>query len=371
MSLDQFHAPYFLWLFLILPVILWNYFRKGNQNKAAIQFSNIELVKSLPRSPLLKLRHALIFLRVISLSLLIVALARPRKGVTFQEITSNGVDIILALDVSSSMSNLDILSRQEMSKIGRMDVESFYRKRLDLKYGRLGAAKNVIREFIQKRENDRIGLVAFAGESQTQCPLTTDYGVLDELIKPLHYAYQNSKGKPVPGTVAKDGTAIGDAIMTSVSRLGKSDAKSKVLILLTDGANNAGRIDPGKAAAVAEKKDIKIYTIGFGKNRGTTLKPVAGFFSTSWQEVPIDAQQQVDEKSLTTIAELTGGQFFQASNKNQLEKIYETIDELEKTEIQTQSFTKYNELFLPWLLWGALLLFLELGLANTRLMKIP
>ena len=243
-----------------------------------------------------------------------------------------------------------------------MNAEKVWKSGKFWDYSRLGYAKNVMAEFIQKRESDRIGLSAFAGNSYTLVPLTLDYGALLEILASVN-----------DSTASGNGTAIGDGLMTSLARLEKSDAKSKIVILLTDGIDNASIVPPLHAAEVAKALGVKVYTIGVGKRSGTFLafqqNPWTG--EISWGEQPIPPENSLDEKTLGQIAATTGGRFYRAESKEDLEKIYSEIDQLEKTEIQTIAYARYSEKFYPWLLAGALFILLELVLANTRFVRIP
>ena len=359
---NDFHSAWVLWGLLVLPLVFWRDYVKHKKAGLALGYSDGELLKKLPISMAQRLRPILIVLRMSALACLIIALARPRMGETFEEITSEGVDILLTLDLSGSMQHLDLLGRKELQKISRKDPERFFKSGEIHKYSRLGAAKKTISEFIEKRQTDRLGLVVFAGRAMTQCPLTVDYGILQNLLEATSHE-----------TIPVQGTAIGDALMTSVQRLKESKAESKVVILLTDGANNAGKIHPEKAAAVAQAIGVKVYTIGVGRKDGRTLMPGQNVWTGEvfWDEKTLSPEEMVDEEVLISLAEKTGGEFFRASNKKQLEDIYTEIDELEKTEVETYTFTKYHELFFPWLLAGVLLFFLELILAHTRFRTLP
>jgi Ca-activated chloride channel family protein len=279
----------------------------------------------------------LIALRLIGTGLLFVALARPQQGRSDEEVTTEGVDIALVLDVSVSM-------------------KALYFKPED----RLTVAKQRIKEFIAKRQNDRIGLVVFAARSFTKCPLTLDYAVLNNFIDDITYTDFSFQ------------TAIGTAIATASNRLKDSNAKSKVMILLTDGANNAGEIPPVTAAKAAKEFGIKIYTIGVGKE-GQVPMPVTvqnPFTGQTYQDVQM-VESDLDEPTLQEIATTTNGLFFRAQNSEKLKDIYDQIDKLEKTEIKTTIFTSYEERFYPWLFAGFLVLLLELMLQNTRFRRIP
>ncbi len=359
---NRFQTPWVLG-FLILPLI---YFiqvlvLKRNTHRA-VRFSGVNDLKGLPITLRQRIFWLLPFLRMLGLSLLIVAAARPRLGQTYEQVTSEGVDIMLTLDISGSMQHLDLLSRSELNQIGRKDPKTFFESGEINKYSRLGQAKKVIDRFIDQRKADPMGLVIFAGRSMTRCPLTVDHGVLKMLLTEVDHQ-----------TIPQSGTAVGDALMTSIQRLKESKAKSKVVVLLTDGANNAGRIHPEKAAAVAKAVGIKVYTIGLGRKDGKTLwfgqNPFTG--ELFWTNQVLPPEEQVDEESLVNIAKVTGGKYYRAVNVEELEKIYEEIDALEKTEIETYTFTKYHEKFFPWLLWGSVLLLIELFLSHTWLRRLP
>jgi Ca-activated chloride channel family protein len=268
---------------------------------------------------------------MLALATLILAFARPQSGVSGEDIITEGIDIVLALDISSSM-----LAE-------------------DLTPNRVGAAKQVAADFVRGRRNDRIGLVIFAGEAYTQVPLTLDYGVVSDLLDELQVG------------MVEDGTAIGMGLATAVKRLQGSDAESKVVILLTDGRNNRGEVDPVTAAQMAQAFDIRVYAIGAG-TRGEAPIPVADpMFGRRYVRMPVD----IDEEALQEVAELTGGQYFRATDRESLESIYREIDELETTEIEVQHYTRYGELFHYPLALGLLLVVLEVGLGNTILRKIP
>jgi Ca-activated chloride channel family protein len=263
----------------------------------------------------------------------IVAFARPQSGSKMRETTTEGVDIILALDVSSSML-----------------AEDFKPK------NRLVAAKSVASDFISGRQNDRIGLVIFAGESFTQCPLTLDYGVLMTLLEQTKVADKEW-----------DGTAIGMGIVNAVNRLRDSKAKSKVIILLTDGVNNRGEVDPVTASNIAAALNIKIYTIGAG-TRGTALYPIDDpYLGRQYRPIPVE----IDEDVLRKIAANTGAQYFRATNTEKLAEIYDEIGELEKTKIEVKEFTRYDEYFGYFLAAGLFFLLMEIIFAHTYFRKIP
>ena len=329
--LFRFANIYFLFLLVLIPLIGWWYFQKQKGKGATLRFSQLSVIKNVHRVSAVRARHILFVLRLLVLSLLILAFARPQSGVKGEEVLTQGIDIVLAMDVSSSMLAEDI------------------------KPNRVEATKQVAAEFIKGRKNDRIGMVVFAGQAFTQCPLTIDYGIL------LNFLDQIKVG------MIEDGTAMGMGLATAVNRLRNSEAKSKVIILLTDGRNNRGEIDPITAAQAAQAFDIKVYTIGAG-TRGTALYPVNDpYFGRRYVPMQVD----VDEETLHKIADLTGGEYFRATDRQSLEKIYKEIDGMEKTEIKVKEYTRYSELFI-YFLGAALFLFIgEIVLANTRFRKIP
>ncbi len=315
-----------LYLILIpIAILIW-YFFQHLRISSSIIFTD---TKSLTNETTIKeqLRHLPYLLKVISCILLIIALARPQSSTNWEESTTEGIDIVLTIDVSTSM-----LAE-------------------DLKPNRIEAAKNVAVNFISKRVNDRIGLVIFAGESFTQCPLTTDHNVLINLFKDLK-----------SGTI-EDGTAIGMGLATGVNRLKESTAISKVIILLTDGVNNTGMVNPLTAAEIAKQFGIRVYTIGVGTEEG--LAPVSTPYGTQYMEV------NIDEKTLQDIATLTDGKYFRATNKNSLRKIYNDIDVLEKSKIEITEFHKRSEKFVPFVLWAFSLLLLAFILQRTYFKQIP
>ena len=317
---------------IIVLAMLASYFTRRRSRSATVKFSDLRIVKRAARTRRQKLRGLLPILRVLGVVLLIVAFARPRSGTEYQEITSEGVDIMLCLDVSSSMRAEDFKP-----------------------HNRLYVAKEEIKHFIERRVNDRIGLVVFARHSYTQCPLTTDYGVLLSFVDQIDFG------------LVEDGTAIGMAVANAVNRLRETDSESKVVVLLTDGDNNAGEIDPVTAANLAATFDIKIYTIGAGKP-GNAMFPVQDpYFGKRYVYRPT----RIDEKTLKEIAERTGGKYFRARSGEELEAIYTEIDELEKTEIEVASHVQYTELFQQFTLAGFALLVLEMLLGQTYFRKLP
>lgn len=318
----EFVNPEFFWLFLVLPLIVAWYVWKRHSLTASVKISSINGFKLSSSNWLAKARHALFALRLIALSLLIMALARPRNVDESTQIKkTEGIDIVMAIDISASM-----LAR-------------------DLEPNRLEALKEVASNFVNDRPNDRIGIVIYAGESYTQTPLTTDKKIVLKAINDIYYS-DNIEG----------GTAIGMGLATSVNRLKESTAKSKVVILLTDGDNNAGFIDPKIATELAKEFEIKVYTIGLGTN-GNAMSPVAinanGTFR--YANIPV----VINETLLKEIAADTDGKYFRATSNSKLEEIYEEINKLEKTEIEELKYTSYQEDFRALLLWAGALLIVE------------
>lgn len=327
----RFANPYLLWLLALLVPMTAYYIYRTLQGGAAIRISTIEGVRHAPRTVRYRLRHMPFVLRAAAFALAVVALARP-QGVEEQSRTdAEGIDIMMAVDVSGSM-----LAR-------------------DFKPDRITAAKEVAGSFIADRFGDRIGLVAFAGEAFTQSPLTTDQGTLQTML-----------GRIRSGVI-EDGTAIGNGLATAINRLRESDAKSKVIILFTDGVNNRGEMAPLMAADIAADMGIKVYTIGVG-TRGKAPYPVVDMFGNmSFQ--PMDVE--IDEPTLESIAERTGGKYFRATDKEKLQAIYDEINTLEKSKVEITDFTVYHEEFLPWLLAAMALLLLEFVFSNVILKRIP
>lgn len=321
----QFANPQFFWLLLLLPLaMLWYFFMRKKEN-TALQISSVKGFSV--NSFLPKLKPLLFVFRIVALASIIVAIARPQtKEVSTKTKTTKGIDIVMAIDVSSSM-----LAR-------------------DLKPDRLLALKGVASDFIRQRPNDRIGLVAYAGESYTKTPITSDKSIVLNALNEITYGQLN------------DGTAIGMGLATSVNRLKESKALSKVIILLTDGVNNSGFIEPKTAADLAVEFDIKTYTIGLGTN-GNALSPIAykadGSFRFGMRQV------EIDEQLLKDIAKATGGKYFRANNNEKLEAIYDEINKLEKTEIEEFKYTRFEEKFRPWIFLAGGLLLLEWLLRNT------
>lgn len=327
----HFASPYYLWLLSALVPMIAYYVWRTLQGGASIQISSVEGVVRAPKTVRYWLRHLPFAQRLAALALLIVALARPQDVERLSRTNTEGIDIMLAIDVSGSM-----LAR-------------------DFRPDRITAAKEVAGSFIADRYGDRIGLVAFAGEAFTQSPLTTDQGTLQTLLARIRSG------------LIEDGTAIGNGLATAINRLRESDSKSKVIILLTDGVNNRGEMAPLMAADIAADMGIKVYTIGVG-TRGKAPYPVVDMFGNmSFQ--PMDVE--IDELTLESIAERTGGKYFRATDKEKLQAIYDEINTLEKSKVEITDFTVYHEEFLTWLLAAMALLLLEFLMSNVILKRIP
>ena len=325
------------WILLFIPfALLLLYLIQRRRRPESIRFSSKQLVVRLPASWKIRLRNLPVILRGIVLALFLAALAGPRSILKQTIHESEGIDIVLAIDASGSM------AAEDFTIGGR-------------RYNRLDVVKNVVREFIANRGGDKIGLITFAGLAYTVCPLTTDY------------AWVTTNLERVRLGMIKDGTAIGSAINSSLTRLKNSEAKSKVVILLTDGVNNAGEVDPLTAARAAQALGVKIYTIGAGA-KGFAPFPVQDIFGRKvYQQVQID----IDEKLLQEIAQVTGGTYFRATDTESLRAIYSAIDELEKTRIKQTGYFEYEEWFDEVLAAALAILAIEIILGNTLLLRIP
>ncbi|MDD4992455.1 MAG: VWA domain-containing protein [Paludibacter sp.] len=325
-----FHNPEYLFLLLLLiPVIYW-YIREMHKSDASLQISSHRNLVHFPKSRKIKLRHVPFILRTLVISFIIIALARPQASNSWRTQNTEGIDIMMAIDISGTM----------LSK--------------DLKPNRIEAAKTVATEFISSRPNDNIGLVVFASESFTQCPLTTDHAVLINLFQAVNF-----------GMIA-DGTAIGLGLANAVNRIKDSKAKSKVIILLTDGSNNSGDIAPATAAEIAKTFGIRVYTVGIGSH-GMVEMPMMTPMGIQYQL----AQSEFDEKSLQDIANTTGGKYFRATDNSKLRLIYQEIDKLEKTKISVREYSKKEEQFYVFSLLAFIMLVLEVLLRNTYFRRIP
>ncbi len=323
------NPEYFYLLLVILPMAAWYIFRQ-KRNSASIRISTTSPVIKAPKTFRHYLRHLVFLLQTFAIAAFVVVLARPQSTTEFENVTTEGIDIVIALDISTSM----------LAK--------------DFSPDRMEAAKNVAMEFISGRQYDRIGLVIFAGEAFTQCPLTTDRAVLINLFRDIKTG------------IIQDGTAIGNGLATSVARLKDSDAISRVVILLTDGENNAGEIAPITAAEIARTFGIRVYTIGVG-TIGMAPYPVQTPYGTQLRDIEV----KIDEKMLQEIAALTDGKYFRATNNTKLEEIYKEIDQLEKSKIEVREFSRRSEEFLPFALAGILLLIASLFLRTTVFRSIP
>ena len=329
----HFESPHFLWLLVLLAPMVGYYVWRTRQGGATIRISTVDSLVRAPKTVRYWLRHLPFALRCGALALLIVALARPQDVEHGSTSNTEGIDIMLALDVSTSMLAMDF----------RPD--------------RITAAREVAGSFIADRYGDRIGIVVFAGEAFTQSPLTTDQGTLQTLL-----------GRIRSGVI-EDGTAIGNGLATAINRLRESDAKSKVVILLTDGVNNRGAIAPLMAAEIAKGQGIKVYTIGVG-TMGMAPYPTVDIYGNP-DGGTVKAKVEIDEKTLREIARITGGEYFRATDKAKLEAIYEQINRMEKSKVEISEYTTYHELFLGWLLGGLALLLAESLLAHLVLKRLP
>lgn len=319
-----FANPKLLWGLLIVPAAIVWYILRHKKQDASVRFSDMNGFETLPKSWKVYGRHLPFVLQMAALALLIVAIARPQSTSTSQTSNIEGIDIILAQDVSGSM-----LAR-------------------DLKPDRLEASKKVAADFVEGRPTDRMGLVVFAGESFTQVPLTTDHGIMLNMLKELKNG------------MIEDGTAIGDGLATAINRLKDSEAISKVIILLTDGMNTAGSVDPYTAAELAKLYGIRVYTIGVG-SYGTAPFPVQTIFGVQYQQMPVE----IDEKLLATIANNSGGKYFRATSNQKLDDIYDEIDKLERSKIEVTEFRHVHEEFYPLVALALVLLLVEFLLRKT------
>jgi Ca-activated chloride channel family protein len=324
MKVITFEQPLFLYLLILIPAIVAFYIFKQHKATASVSMPGLEPFANTGKTFRHYLRHILFAFRTIVLTLIIIVIARPQATDRFQDISTEGIDIILALDISGSM-----LAR-------------------DFRPDRLEASKNVATEFISGRPYDRMGLVVFSGESFTQCPLTTDHAVLVNLLR------------EVQSGMIEDGTAIGMGLATAVNRIKDSEAKSKVIILLTDGVNNRGEIAPATAAGIAKTYGIRVYTIGVG-TQGMAPYPVQTPYGIQYQDMPVE----IDEAILKDIALNTGGKYFRATDNDKLVQVYAEIDKLEKSKIDVKQFSRKEEKYLIPAVLAAILLLLEVILRNT------
>lgn len=322
--------PKFFYLSIITIPMIWWYIRSHKKANATLQISSLRAFKNVPRSKKAILRHVPFIFRIIAILLIIVAIARPRSTDSLQNVSTEGIDIMISLDISGSM------------------------LAMDLKPNRIEAAKNVAIDFIKGRPNDRMGLVIFAAESFTQCPLTLDHTVLINLFNDVKLG------------MLEDGTAIGMGLATAVNRIKDSDAKSKVIILLSDGENNRGAIAPLQAGEIAKTFGIRVYTVGVG-TIGTAPMPINTVFGQQTQDVEV----RIDEEMLKEIADMTGGKYFRATDNRALANIYQEIDKLEKHKIEVQEYTKHKEEFGIFIMLAALFLLGEIVIKNLILRILP
>ena len=326
----EFVHSWVLYFLLGIPFLIFWYWKRNNKITPDLTYSDLNIFSGIKPTLRERLNHVPFLLRALALALFIIAIARPQSFATGENVYTEGIDVAVLLDISGSM-----LAE-------------------DFKPNRLEAAKIEIDKFVQGRVSDKIGLVVFAGQSFTQCPLTIDYSVLRNLLKDIQSG------------MIEDGTAIGTAIANGVNRLKDSKAKSKVIILLTDGVNNSGEIDPITAAQIAQKFGIRIYAIGVG-TQGQAPYPFRTPLGIRYQMVPVE----IDEAVLTQIAKITDGKYFRATNNKRLEEIYKEIDKLEKTRVEITSYRQAKELFYGWAGGGLFLLLLEFGLIRTYLRRLP
>jgi len=320
-----------VWLFVIVPILILIYVFWSRQRFGTLRFSSFQLFEGIARNTGMWRKHVLFSIRILALSAIIIALMRPQERNALQEMNAEGIDIMLVIDISGSM------------------------KAMDFKPNRLEAVKKVAQTFVSKRQNDRIGLNVFARESFLQCPLTTDLNRLNEFIGEIDIVNEKY-----------DGTAIGMALAGAVNRLRDSDAKSKVIVLLSDGRNNSGELDPITTSELARDFGIRIYTIGAGK-RGTAAMPVQTVIGVRKVQVKVD----VDEETLTRIADITGGKYFRATDEESLAAVYQEISEMETTEYNVREYVQHIELFYYPLLLALALLVLEYILERSVFRRFP
>ncbi len=326
----HFKNPELLWLLVLVPVIIVYFWKVKRNSRTQIRISSTEAFKNYRPSLKQRMVNLPFMLRVLSMSLLVVALARPQSSSRASNVKTEGISVVIALDISSSM-----LAE-------------------DFKPNRIEAAKKVAIEFIEGRPNDLIGLVIFSGQSFTQCPLTSDHAVLKNLLK------------DIKSGMVKDGTAIGEGLATSVSSLKEAPTKSKVVVLITDGVNNSGSIAPLTAGEIALTFGVRVYSVGVG-TRGMAPYPVQTLFGVQYQNMEV----QIDEDLLTAVAEATDGRYYRAVNNRRLEAIFAEIDKLEKSKIEITEFKRYTEEYFPFTLVAGFLFMLELILRYAWLRSLP
>jgi Ca-activated chloride channel family protein len=327
----EFAYPAFFYGLILIPLMVGWYLWRGRKSTASMKISGFENLDDKLGSARIWLRHLPFVFRLLTLSLIILVLARPQSSNRWEQVTTEGIDIVMCMDISGSM------------------------RAMDFKPNRLEASKNVGIEFVNARQDDRFGLVVFAGESFTQCPMTTDRAVVINFMKEIDFG------------VIEDGTAIGMGLATAVNRIKDSRARSKVIILLTDGVNNRGDVGPVTAAEIAAGFGIRVYTIGVG-TEGNAPIPVQDMFG---RMVTRNMPVEIDEEVLQKIAETTDGAYFRATDNNKLREIYQEIDQMEKTRMDVKQFSKKKEEYFPFLLAALLLLLAEILLRYTVLRTIP
>lgn len=340
----HFASPYWLLGLLVLPFLLW---RHRKIRPSSMRFTSVDSLAGLKPSFRVKLYFILPFVEIFILGILLIGLARPQIGKTYEEVVTKGIDIVMVLDISSTMKTMDFPSEYSVERI-----ESILRS--GEAKSRLQVAKDAAKDFIEGRKGDRIGLVVFAQQSFTQCPLTLDYNILLQLLDEIYIG------------MIEDRTAIGMGIATALNRLKKSTGKSKIIILLTDGLNNAGKIDPETAAQLAKSIGVKIYTIGAG-NKGVSVYPYETPLGIRFAQV----REQLDEEQLQKIADITGGLYFRADSPGALKGIYKTIDKLEKVDIKTKRYTLFREIYQYFVYLGLLALMIYVVLIFVIIAKIP
>lgn len=328
----QFAEKYWFWLLLVLPLLIVWYIWRLKKYEGEFHFSSFSNLKGIKGSARANWRHSLLLFRLGALALLITALARPQSRSSWKDSKTEGIDIVVSMDCSYSM----------LAK--------------DFKPNRIEVAKDVLLDFIDARPNDRLGLVVFGGEAFTQCPLTTDHKVVKNMVP------------PIKAGMVDQGTAIGSGLATAVARVKDSKAKSKVVILISDGVNNMGEVAPLTAGDIAKTYNVRVYTIGVG-TKGKALMPVAQLPGGQMEYDYVDVE--IDEAVMTQISNMTGGKYFRATNKDALVNIYREIDKMEKTIISEQSFSNKAERFFPLVLIAAILLLLEFILRKTLFKSIP
>ncbi|AWO01756.1 aerotolerance regulator BatA [Chitinophaga alhagiae] len=326
-----FAYPAFFWLLLLIPVMIWWHYQGGRRFQGSVQVSSLQGLKGLPVSWKVRFRPLLLVLRIIAYAALVTALARPQTSNTSESIDSEGIDIVMSIDISGSM-----LAE-------------------DLRPNRMEAAKKTAMEFVDSRISDRIGLVIFSGESFTQCPITMDHGVLKQQIMQIRSG------------MLQDGTAIGMGLATAVDRLQNSKAKSKVIVLLTDGVNNTGLVDPLTALEIAKAYKIKVYTIGVGTIGKAPSPATMPDGSVQMQMVDV----QIDEPLMKKIATETGGRYFRATDNTSLKNIYQEIDKLERSKVEITSYKRFTEHFFPLAMIALACLLLEVVLRYTVFRRLP